>query len=63
MLKLDLTNTGLKYNRHIKPSAKKVKKIHNKLISKTSEGYQFTDWLNWPINYYKDEIEKINWRT
>ncbi len=37
----------------------KVLKINKMIKEKTGEGSKFTDWLSWPIDYDKDEVERM----
>ncbi len=43
----------------------KVSEIHEIIRNRTGEGNQFMDWLTWPVDYDKEElnniIEKANW--
>ncbi len=42
-----------------------VAKIHEIIRNRTGEGNQFMDWLTWPVDYDKEElnniVEKANW--
>lgn len=40
-----------------------VKENHNKLHNKTGEGSEFTDWIDYPFNYDKNEYENIKKAT
>lgn len=39
---------------------KKVNKVHKAFRSKQLPGYEMTDWANWPVNYFADEVDQIN---
>ncbi len=43
----------------------RVAKIHDEIRNRTGEGNEFMDWLTWPVDYDKEELENIiqkaNW--
>lgn len=38
---------------------KKVESCHEMLHNKTGEGADYTGWVDWPVNYDKEEFERI----
>ena len=57
MIKLDLSNAKL--NEDLLSYQEKVTKIHNDLHNKTGAGSDYVGWVDWPINYDKDEFKRI----
>ena len=57
MISLDLSNAKL--NEDIYSWQEKVSKAHNDLHNKTGKGNDFLGWVNWPLNYDKEEFERI----
>ena len=57
MIKLDLSNAKLKED--LLSYQEKVTKIHNDLHNKTGAGSDYVGWVDWPINYDKDEFKRI----
>ena len=39
--------------------SEKVKEVHKKIHEKTGEGSDFLGWVDLPINYNKEEFERI----
>ncbi len=37
----------------------RVSEIHKMIHNKSGQGNEFTDWLSWPTDYDKDEVERI----
>ena len=58
MLKLNLENTGIKEEEILKYS-EQVKKIHKNLHIKADDENEFLGWIDLPINYDKEEFERI----
>ena len=57
MISLDLSNAKL--NEDIYAWQEKVSKAHNDLHNKTGKGNDFLGWVDWPLNYDKEEFERI----
>ena len=57
MIKLNLENAKL--NKDLSVYQEKVKEAHAWLHEKTGEGNNFVGWVNWPVNYDKEEFERI----
>ena len=38
----------------------KISKIHDKIINRSGLGNEFMDWINWPRDYDKEEVNRIN---
>ena len=57
MINLDLNNAKL--NEDIYAWQEKVSKAHNDLHNKTGKGNDFLGWVDWPLNYDKEEFERI----
>ncbi len=57
MISLDLSNAKL--NEDIYSWQEKVSKAHNDLHNKTGKGNDFLGWVDWPLNYDKEEFERI----
>lgn len=57
MLKLDLSNVLIDYD--FNKYRDKVNDIHNMIHNKTGRGNDFLGWLDWPLNYDKEEFERI----
>ena len=57
MINLDLSNAKL--NEDIYSWQEKVSKAHNDLHNKTGKGNDFLGWVDWPLNYDKEEFERI----
>lgn len=57
MINLDLSNAKL--NEDIYAWQEKVSKAHNDLHNKTGKGNDFLGWVDWPLNYDKEEFERI----
>lgn len=57
MIKLDLTNAKLEGD--ILSYSDTVKELHDMIHQKTGKGNDFLGWLDWPINYDKDEVQRI----
>lgn len=57
MLKVDLLNAKL--NSDIYAYQDEVTKAHNMLHEKTGEGNDFVGWVSWPLDYDKEEFERI----
>lgn len=64
ILNLDLS-LSLVNDNDKKSISKKITKIHNDIYRKQGVGNEFTDWLDWPTNYDKKELDrildKVNW--
>lgn len=57
MIKLDYTNTSLKED--LGAYQKRVSEIHQQLLDKNCLGSDFVGWLDWPLNYDKEEFARI----
>jgi glucose-6-phosphate isomerase len=57
MIKLDYTNTSLKED--LSAYQKRVSEIHQQLLDKNCLGSDFVGWLDWPLNYDKEEFARI----
>ena len=57
MIKLDLRNAKL--NDEIENWQEKVSEAHKQLHEKTGKGNDFLGWVDWPLNYDKEEFARI----
>ena len=57
MIKLDLSNSKL--GNDLSKYEDEVKRIHKVLHEKTGAGSDYLGWLDWPLNYDKDEFKRI----
>ncbi|MFR1448820.1 MAG: glucose-6-phosphate isomerase [Beduini sp.] len=57
MIKLDLTNAKLEED--ILSYSDTVKELHDMIHQKTGKGNDFLGWLDWPVNYDRDEVQRI----
>ena len=57
MIKLNLENAKL--DQDILSYSDKVKELHTMIHEKTGKGNDFLGWLDWPVNYDKDEVARI----
>lgn len=57
-INLNLNYVGIP-DSEIKQYADKVKKIHRELNKGLNDDTKFTGWIEWPINYDKNEFSKI----
>ena len=57
MISLDLRNAKL--NEEMSVWQEKVSKAHRDLHEKTGAGNDFLGWVDWPLNYDKEEFERI----
>ena len=57
MISLDLRNAKLNEDLHL--WQEKVSKAHKDLHEKTGKGNDFLGWVDWPLNYDKDEFKRI----
>ena len=57
MIKFDVSNAGLQEN--ILNYQDKVSTIHTSIHDKTCKGNDFLGWVNWPVDYDKQEFERI----
>ena len=57
MMKLDSTQAFLK--EEIDSYQEDVTRIHKMIHEKTGAGNDFLGWVDWPVNYDKDEFERI----
>ncbi|MBR5049241.1 MAG: glucose-6-phosphate isomerase, partial [Erysipelotrichaceae bacterium] len=57
MITLDYTNTCLKED--VSSYQPLVDEIHRKLMDKSCLGNDFTGWVDWPVNYDKEEFARI----
>lgn len=56
-MKLDLSNS-VSFDK-IKPYQEQVSKIHKMINEKSGPGNDYLGWADWPINYDKEEVEKM----
>ena len=57
-IKVDFSNTGIPMNEVLKYN-EKVSKIHKEFQDKKNDEKEFLGWLDLPINYDKNEFERI----
>ena len=57
MIKLDLSNAKL--NEDLNNYQAQVSECHKMLHEKTGAGNDFVGWVEWPLNYDKDEFKRI----
>ena len=57
MIKLDLTNAKLEED--ILSYSDTVKELHDMIHQKTGKGNDFLGWLDWPVNYDRNEVQRI----
>ncbi len=57
MIKVSLENALLKED--IASYQDKVKELHEVLKNKTGAGNDFLGWMDWPVDYDKEELERI----
>ncbi|MBS5114709.1 MAG: glucose-6-phosphate isomerase [Erysipelotrichaceae bacterium] len=57
MIKLDLTNAKLEED--ILSYSDTVKELHDMIHQKNGKGNDFLGWLDWPVNYDRDEVQRI----
>ena len=57
MIRLDLTNAKL--DEDLSKWQDKVSKAHKDLHEKIGKGNDFLGWVDWPVNYDKDEFKRI----
>ena len=57
MIKVDLSNALLKED--LANYSDRVATLHDVLKNKTGAGNDFLGWLDWPVNYDKEELERI----
>lgn len=57
MIKVDLSYAKLKEN--LSDYQSEVDKIHGWIHEKTHKGNDYLGWVDWPINYDKDEFNKV----
>ena len=57
-IKIDFSNTGISMNEIVKYQ-EKIEKIHEELQTKKDDEKEFLGWLDLPINYDKQEFERI----
>ncbi len=57
MIKVDLSHAKLKQN--LNEYQSEVDKIHHWIHEKTHKGNDYLGWVDWPINYDKDEFDKV----
>lgn len=60
MIHLNIENIkNINFKQQVLSWQNKVDKIHKGFIAKKLPGYEMTDWANWPINYFKDELDEM----
>ena len=57
MISLDLRNAKL--NEDLAKWQDRVNEAHRQLHEKTGKGNDFVGWVDWPVNYDKEEFERI----
>ncbi|MEG0093884.1 MAG: glucose-6-phosphate isomerase [Erysipelotrichaceae bacterium] len=57
MIKFDVTHAGLKEN--INDYQEAVNKCHEQLHQKSGKGNDYVGWVDWPLNYDKEEFARI----
>ncbi|MBR5754674.1 MAG: glucose-6-phosphate isomerase [Erysipelotrichaceae bacterium] len=57
MIRVDLENAKL--NEQLADYAESVKKAHRDLHERTGKGSDFLGWVDWPVNYDKEEFRRI----
>ncbi len=57
MIKLDYSNADLKES--FADYQPKVNELHEQLMNKTCKGNDYVGWLDWPVNYDKEEFARI----
>lgn len=57
MIKVDLSYAKLKVN--LEEYQDEVVKIHDWIHQKTHKGSDYLGWVDWPLNYDKDEFNKV----
>lgn len=57
MIKLNLDNALL--NEDLSNYQDTVKELHNVIKNKTGKGNDFLGWVDWPVNYDKEELDRI----
>lgn len=57
MISLDLRNAKL--NEDLTLWQDRLSKAHNDLHNKTGKGNDFLGWIDWPLNYDRDEFKRI----
>ena len=57
MIRVDLENAKL--NEQLADYAESVKKAHCDLHERTGKGSDFLGWVDWPVNYDKEEFRRI----
>lgn len=58
LLKLNLETSSVS-NEERNELRDKVENIHEMIWNKTGEGSEFSDWLTWPVDHDKEELESI----
>ncbi len=58
ILKLNLEKSNVSLE-EIKSISNELEKIHEMIQNRTGEGNEFMDWLSWPTDYDKKEVEDI----
>ena len=57
MIKLDYSHVDLKEN--IFDYQEKVNQLHQSIVDKTCKGNDYLGWYDWPVNYDKEELDRI----
>ncbi|WP_338984665.1 glucose-6-phosphate isomerase [Spiroplasma endosymbiont of Diplazon laetatorius] len=58
MIKTSFKNSQIE-NEISKFSEAKIKEVHDMIENKTGEGSDFLGWVNWPVEFDKDELSKM----
>ncbi len=56
-MRLDLNDAKL--NKEIESYSEQVQKAHKWLHEKTGKGNDYVGWVEWPLNYDKEEVDRI----
>ena len=57
MIKFDETHGHLQ--KSIESYQETVNRIHEQIVNKTGAGNDYLGWQDWPVNYDKEEFERI----
>lgn len=59
LVKLNLEYSKIK-PKHVRHYQSKINKLHNKIMNREGVGSEFTDWVDWPSTYDKNELNQMN---
>ncbi|HPW54012.1 MAG TPA: glucose-6-phosphate isomerase, partial [Erysipelotrichaceae bacterium] len=57
MIRLDYSHALLKEN--INDYQARVDAIHQTIINKTAKGNDYLGWVDWPVNYDREEFRRV----